>query len=110
MSAHTPGPWQVNVTQDLLRGTAFSVREHIKTSVVVDSDWLLDQYGCESLILAMEALEDRRVKTAHLIAAAPDLLDALKAMSENFGGCGCSVCEVVAKQAVAAIAKAEGKS
>ena len=57
-----------------------------------------------------EQLHEERVANAYLIAAAPDLLEALKGLKENGcfydahgPGCWCS-------KAAAAIAKAEGRS
>lgn len=109
MSKHTPGPWRIEWAQrwsdeadDMVDD--LTKAEHIKSG----GDG--SRYTGDSVCGTCDGCNIIMADDAHLIAAAPDLLHALKAMSESFGGCGCSACEVVAKQAVAAIAKAEGKS
>ena len=101
---HTPGPWEVS--------------------------W--DKYGKESEIHGKSELNDgpiciiphddvtesgaeEQLANARLIAAAPELLEALKALIENVGSCICydqSEGECLAKawkMAAVAIAKAEGE-
>ncbi|HSG19548.1 MAG TPA: hypothetical protein VLA31_02160 [Burkholderiaceae bacterium] len=93
MSKHTPGPWRPRngiVLADSHKGTHCS-----------DED--IAFYGgplvCESI---------RTDANARLIAAAPDLLEALKAMLEYYGShTACVECQDMAR---AAIAKAEGKA
>lgn len=65
MSAHTPGPWQMDTA---MRGAAFLVMEPVTSTVVARCEF--DPSDREAL-LAAEA-------DARLIAAAPDLLRALE--------------------------------
>lgn len=93
MSKHTPGPWRPKngtVLANSYEGTHCS-----------DAD--IAGYGaplvCESI---------RTDANARLIAAAPDLLEALKAMLDYYGSHTARVeCQDMAR---AAIAKAEGAS
>lgn len=86
MSKHTPGPWR----------TSYDRRER-KHSVVGDGMWFAK--------ISWTVISDRNEADAKLIAAAPDLLDALKAavaQLERHGFDGLS------SGANAAISKAEG--
>ena len=98
---HTPGPWRVDVAQDT-NGTIHSV------------DVREAAYGL--FVASVEAHTEEHadvMANARLIAAAPDLLAALRLVERQHEGrvvglgqkhCECDVCEVVR----AAIAKAEG--
>lgn len=85
---HTPGPWRV--TYD---GTAYFVQEHLKTEVLS-----VDEHGnpCK--------WSKEREGNARLIAAAPDLLEALKATVADTAHSSPDL----RNQALAAIAKATG--
>jgi len=80
---HTPGPW--------------SIRQESVWSVGTDHEMSALVYGCT---------DEEEEANAHLIAAAPDLLEALKELRdwyrENVGLPAC--------KANAAIAKAEGRA
>jgi len=83
MSGHTPGPWTLHEDE--------SIRD-INYNIIAD---VLDSTEAD----------------ARLMAAAPDLLEALKAYRRpaqwnHSEGCFCETCEMVR----AAIAKAEGRS
>lgn len=65
MSKHTPGPWQVN---------------HSDPTQVCDTDG--EQRGCAPLALAVGETIKERTANARLIAAAPDLLEALQELLE----------------------------
>ena len=97
MTKHTPGPWVVKSAR-----SGFYVESQF--DVIVDS---LDECGRYGAI-------DNEAN-ARLIAAAPELLKALKALIENVGSCICydqSEGECLAKawkMAAVAIAKAEGE-
>lgn len=94
MSAHTKGPW-------LLKGCG-------------GAPWIEAASGkAVALVVLRDVNENAEVKAnGHLMLAAPDLLDALKAVAlaeaPRECDCGGAVCEMW-KAARAAIAKAEGK-
>ena len=102
MSKHTPGPWSVGEVS------------HKKQRVDIDSlhadqtvghqTWrgLARAYGCEDMPAEGTAV---MLANARLIAAAPELLEALKVLVEN-GGIGP---EQMFHDARAAIAKATGE-
>lgn len=95
MSGHTPGPWEVEYVID----GAFEVR-HVQS----------DDYFVVAARNSMPSRHAEFAANARLIAAAPELLDALKALlsraqreladPEDVGEIG---------QSLAAIAKAEGR-
>ena len=94
MSKHTPGPWEIKYHPDPCY-RYISGPEHIALAQVV---WRVEE-------------EDRSPDceaNAHLIAAAPELLEALEMMLEmsEMGGFGKAAAEDVAR---AAIAKAKGE-
>ncbi len=103
MSKHTPGPWSVGEVS------------HKKQRVDIDSlhgdqtvghqTWrgLARAYGCEDMPAEGTAA---MLANARLIAAAPELLEALKVLVEN-GGIGP---EQMFHDARAAIAKATGEN
>lgn len=68
---HTPGPWVHNGARAVYRG-----QHLIATSHGDPSGW----YGLQPVPKI-----DERDANAALIAAAPELLEALKAMAEHFG-------------------------
>jgi len=89
--AHTPGPWHVN-----------------------SFGQILDKHGDQIADLENSDFPEQEDANAPLIAAAPDLLAALRAVEHAFAvgepsdGFG-SAMETAAKLARAAIAKADGK-
>lgn len=96
MSKHTPGPWRYH-------------------GFVVDSDfsgWRVYLPTKYRRVITVEGTSAAEADAnARLIAAAPDLLAALKAAFQpagwsHSGDCMCEVCEMCR----AAIAKAEGRS
>jgi hypothetical protein len=93
---HTPGPWKVEKYKDGRTSIVHSVTE------------------TSSLIIADLGIGNGP-STAHLIAGAPELLSALKALAEDHrqlnGPCGCygQRDRCINCDAEAAIAKAEGK-
>lgn len=97
MSKHTPGPWVV-----------FHNKYRIPAVEVDGSVW---SEGFDSGV----RLQSERDANAHLIAAAPDLLAALKELLDQGEGCaacgfGTPGCGCRYERARAAIAKAEGES
>ncbi len=89
---HTPGPWRV--TYD---GTAYFVQEHLKIEVLS-----VDEHGnpCK--------WSKEREGNARLIAAAPELLEALELLVDNPYREGTESDERLRRIARAAIAKATG--
>lgn len=97
---HTPGPWTVDRAWHIDKGFLRIIRDPRleRVAMIPDVERELE-----------EALGD-----AHLIAAAPDLLDALRSIvehSQEFGGLEDAETMLVriAEKARAAIAKAEGQ-
>jgi hypothetical protein len=90
MSAHTPGPW----SSDFPNG----------------DDWIRTEDG--DAIVRIGFNQEHREANAHLIAAAPELLEALKAITHRTDlGTALfhKLTEEHAEAALAAIAKAEGR-
>jgi hypothetical protein len=85
MTKHTPGPWEIEPKQ--ARGT-----------------WIRANGSLVALACMVDGDEPKEDANAHLISAAPDLLDALKALVDTYG----SVKGPLIRAALAAIAKAEG--
>lgn len=93
MAQHTPGPWKATA----LHGD--SKRAVTNADNVLVADCYADTH--EDLGLPVEYKANAR-----LIAAAPDLLDAVYALLDEHADCkGCHASEL----AFAAIAKAEGR-
>ena len=99
--SHTPGPWIVEKTRIGRRGPI--------TLVMV----VAEEGGMPGLIVNQGPIEPRDIANARLIAAAPDLLEALKSVvyvsadGKAFGFHNLDT--KTAQTAAAAIAKAEGK-
>lgn len=99
MSAHTPGPWRV-VKGD--NGDADGWNVHHELGWPHDVSQVAETSDYPYFAIKNEA-------DAHLIAAAPDLLEALKKVIENHCGLErifCSTCTPARR----VIAKAEGRS
>ena len=102
MSKHTPGPWTVNPA---------GYTEHHRDSVIVD-----DAGDRIAVVRGKDVVDSIHIANAHLISAAPDLLEACKTLADYFSGhnpqdipseCGSGVRDALVL-ARAAIAKAEG--
>ncbi len=93
MSAHTPGPWPLKLS--VVQGTDGTMHPHAEIGAGRVNGKYFSVSGCIS--------ED----DARLIAAAPELLEALDVIASFAFGHG-DVCEIIAKRARAAIAKATG--
>ena len=96
MSKHTPGPWTAIIEKD---------GEHVVDTYVVDVD--------EDVVVRPSAKLSE--PDARLIAAAPDLLAALRALITEWDRpreipADPDWCDAIVGQARAAIAKAEGTS
>lgn len=88
MSAHTPGPWRAN--SSWIEGPQMALR-------VAAVDWPVRGSAPKS--------KDEAKANARLIAAAPEMLEALKACADKLASLGWSQEEIAAR---AAIAKATG--
>lgn len=98
MNPYTPGPWWPSTMYDGLStegGLAIDHRDEHGEIREICTVWG-GYTGTD--------IDDETRATANLIAAAPDLLEACKAMLEEFGG----VDRVCGEMAEFAIAKAEG--
>ena len=95
MSKHTPGPWTANKpTRDNGRAEI-----HAGCMLVAQAfNWMLDAEG-----------DEQCWADAHLIAAAPDLLEALKEIVDAADGAGWEQLDPSFKKARTAIAKATGE-
>ena len=117
MSGHTPGPWEVLPESDSHEGPLNIVSEYEEKGGRASANWIAE---CD-----LQSDEAQNRANARLIAAAPDLLDALKALvdwqgveheavpvpdsgAEDCPGDDTCRCAIVA-QVNAAIAKAEGR-
>jgi hypothetical protein len=98
MSKHTPGPWKavIRSNQSGVRNCFVTNEAHTKRFFQAPGD---------------RGVVEADVANAHLIAAAPDLLAALRNITEcaEAGDDGCNM-DLWIEQARAAIAKAEGRS
>ncbi len=92
MTTHTPGPWQVT---------------HEDPTQVCDSDG--EMRGCSPIAQCTVGTKRERKANARLIAAAPELLDALRKLAKLYDAMGAprGACRILAD---AAIAKAKGKA
>ena len=93
---HTPGPWSVDAM-----GNVWSA----DTKVCEMSEHPVIMSGCYR-----EKTDDEHRANARLIAAAPEMLEALKMSLKIGDGCSRGFLNEVQKQARAAIAKATGES
>lgn len=116
MSKHTDGPWITAIVRDKHGATGYQVLTHTHTLVSVDAEEFYkdgnypetddDGYYIPDEFIDCSA---SKVANAYLIAAAPDLLEALKAIVKMVTHTDLAKLLEV-KQAVEAINKAEGKS
>ena len=98
---HTPGPWTVDRAWHIDKGFLRIIRDPRLERVAMIPD--------------VERELEEAIGDAHLIAAAPDLLDALRSIAEHsqeFGGLEDAETMLVriAEKARAAIAKTEGQA
>lgn len=107
MSAnHTPGPWRIAHEISMEGIWIESDNEHDKSSGENDEI-------CH--VSTATVSESEGNGNAHLIAAAPEMLEALKAApktnhpADNRGPCLCSSCEF-SRRALGLIARAEGRA
>lgn len=110
-SAHTPGPWFWALDAD---NQPTSLRQSGSGDTVIHPQAEQSDYG-----LSSHEWNDVSEADARLIAAAPDLLEALKALVNNYEGvCGNLPFGMMGRSQIAedpaparaAIAKAEGRS
>jgi len=110
---HTPGPWLVTMWRDEYGTTSYKVLGHCETAISVEPAGYYedgyepptDQYGYYQPDENMDCMAFR-VANARLIAAAPDLLDALQDALCALECCGKDYPAM--SKARAAIAKATG--
>lgn len=98
---HTPGPWTVDCIDDTgsLAGWAYLVRE---------VEAMYEKANASDDDALMDAANEQNAANVHLIAAAPDLLAALEAISHD--GEACAAMNVAAWELMdAAILKARGQ-
>jgi len=104
MAKHIPGPWKVGYR--LMNVVATNAKIGGDAPICDIRGWgYLTGKGHGALGLDQNEAEAIQTANANLIAAAPDMLEALKACAENLASLGWHPAEQVAR---AAIAKAEG--
>lgn len=113
--AHTPGPWRLHPWYGPRPGLNTKPGRYAGIYEPVPGC----EYGSKSLVLGVGIkgdVDDYWLQisdaNARLIAAAPDLLEALRALVTESGGKAIPNSSLTAcrEQAIAAIAKAEGRS
>lgn len=92
MSKHTPGPWEVSCSVQVVGASPGN--RCIVAQPFTD--------GTQGPVIAMEA----QIANANLIAAAPDLLEALEELMKHYP----YKTSIIASNALFAIAKARGQS
>lgn len=103
MSKHTPGPWTAEMTDKPYNVPLIYAAEH--TGPIAEIRSRLDVAAHHPLVVKT------RNANARLIAAAPDLLAALRSLVMEHGGTlGCQRDDERAVAVRAAIAKATGES
>jgi hypothetical protein len=115
MSKHTDGPWLVAIVRDKHDTTSYQVLTHTHTLVSVNAEEFYEdgnypERDDDGFYIPDEYIDcsASKVANAYLIAAAPDLLEALKALLKTV--IHTDVAKLLeAKQAFKAIKKAEGK-
>ena len=101
---HTPGPWEIETAKRFIDDS----KETYDSLCVTFSSPLRAKLICE---LGADTLPDNP-HNAHLIAAAPDLLEALQFLLADWiaiNGDRITGSRVPAEKAIAAIAKAKGQ-
>ena len=109
MSGHTPGPWEVLPESDSHEGTLNIVSEYEEKGGRASANWIAE---CD-----LQSDEAQNRANARLIAAAPELLDALRELIAAGDYCITTDDDAKAmlrfgdahKAARAAIAEAEGR-
>lgn len=97
---HTPGPWRIEQPNDYTPHIWITAEGNPSIAKIETCDYD-DGLG--------ERLTDQDQTNARLISAAPEMLEALETIADFAPGNG-DVCEIIAKRARAAIAKATGES
>ena len=116
MSDYTPGPWMVQIKKDKTAITSYSVLTHIENAICVcqsdywpeDYEPITDQFGYCQPDEYMDC-DPSKIANARLIAAAPDLLEALENL-ERTAGLPAMENDPSRVAARAAIAKAKGET
>lgn len=96
---HTPGPWEWDDMRTKLVG-------HKGAKVLQDGEGMWDLCSCVAVV---DDKPERARSNARLIAAAPDLLEALKLADAMLSGANMNA-NVVEQKVRAAIAKATGEA
>lgn len=109
----TPGPWETDDDSQRIDGIG-AVRMY---RVVAPSGAVVVEFsnsGCNEIVYEDDGegcgvhYDEQAMSNATLIAAAPELYDALDQLLDDMGDDGLSVCQAAKDQAKAALAKARG--
>ena len=110
MSSHTPGPWHITAMAYRYDEHSENVRmlRVVEPSSAADVIIITGENGCVcEIVRGNMGVGPMAVGDARLIAAAPELREALKAMLDAFGNCGSPRQQRAAGMAMAAIKKTE---
>lgn len=91
MSKHTPGPWMVGLIKGEFGGVCFEVVQHSHSGIRASKSFFPPNHDClvdeDGYIQPDESIEclPHKIANARLIAAAPELLEALESLVERVG-------------------------
>ena len=114
MSKHTPGPWMVGLIKGEFGGACFEVVHHTHSAIRASKSLFPSNHilmaDKDGYIQPNENIEcsPQKIANANLIAAAPELLEALENLLKVHEGEG-GTQHNAADMARAAIAKAKGE-
>ena len=98
MSKHTPGPWVVKEWEHLdVDGSMAACGYHVVAT-----------RGKHDIVISASTIEDEDESDLHLIAAAPELLEACQLLVADYEGLNSAIGDDWYRKAKAAIAKAKG--
>lgn len=110
MSEHTPGPWVADEAEAMVRTNRTGADEQDYICMIADQS---NDFGksWEEIELCGDNRKGEIKANARIIAAAPELLEALKELTTYYNvNCSCPECQRKRGVALDAIVKAEGRA